>query len=53
MQKSKHMTLALLCGMLGCLCFGGDDWLMIYGDTHPFRQPVLAHRGRQADRPMA
>ncbi|MBE5794874.1 MAG: hypothetical protein E7323_09385 [Clostridiales bacterium] len=33
MQKSKHMTLALLCGMLGCLCFGGGDWLMIYGDT--------------------
>ncbi len=25
--------LALFCGMLGCLCFGGGDWLMIYGDT--------------------
>ena len=36
MQKSKHMTLALLCGMLGCLCFGGSDWLMIYGDTTHF-----------------
>jgi hypothetical protein len=33
MRKSKHMTLALLCGMLGCLCYGGGDWLMIYGDT--------------------
>lgn len=27
------MNLALLCGMLGCLCFGAGDWLMIYGDT--------------------
>ena len=23
---------ALLCGLLGCLCFGGGDWLIIYGD---------------------
>lgn len=22
----------LWCGILGCLCFGGGDWLMIYGD---------------------
>ena len=22
----------LICGLLGCLCFGGGDWLMIYGD---------------------
>ena len=22
----------LLCGMLGCLCYGGGDWLMMYGD---------------------
>ena len=21
-----------MCGLLGCLCFGGGDWLMIYGD---------------------
>ena len=33
MRKSKYMILALICGMLGCLCFGGGDWLMIYGDT--------------------
>ena len=33
MHKSTRMTFALLCGMLGCLCFGGGDWLMIYGDT--------------------
>lgn len=24
---------SLLCGLLGCLCFGVGDWLMIYGDT--------------------
>ena len=23
---------ALICGMLGCLCYGGGDWLMMYGD---------------------
>lgn len=33
MRKSTRMTFALLCDMLGCLCFGGGDWLMIYGDT--------------------
>lgn len=27
------MEIALLCGLLGCLCFGGGDWLMLYGDT--------------------
>ena len=26
------MKIALLCGMLGCLCYGCGDWLMIYGD---------------------
>ncbi len=28
----KHMKAALLCGMLGCLCYGGGDWLMMYGN---------------------
>lgn len=31
--ERKNMTAALLCGMLGCVCFGAGDWLMIYGDT--------------------
>ncbi len=26
------MQTALFCGMLGCLCYGGGDWLMIYGN---------------------
>lgn len=31
----KNRKLALFCGLLGCLCYGGGDWLMIYGDpTH-------------------
>ncbi|MDO4314199.1 MAG: hypothetical protein Q4C45_00365 [Oscillospiraceae bacterium] len=29
----KNMIAALLCGFLGCLCFGAGDWLMIYGDA--------------------
>ena len=29
----KNKTkLALICGMLGCFCYGAGDWLMIYGD---------------------
>ena len=32
MNSNKKMTVALLCGLLGCLCYGGGDWLMIYGD---------------------
>jgi len=30
MMKMKMKT-ALICGILGCLCYGGGDWLMIYG----------------------
>lgn len=29
----KKITIAMVLGMLGCLCYGGGDWLMIYGDT--------------------
>ena len=32
-NRHRKMTAALFCGLLGCLCFGGGDWLMIYGDT--------------------
>ena len=32
MMKSKTKPWALLAGLLGCLCFGGGDWLMMYGD---------------------
>lgn len=32
MNRRKTIT-ALLCGMLGCICMGAGDWLMIYGDT--------------------
>ncbi len=32
MQKKHSLTSALTCGMLGCLCFGAGDWLMIYGN---------------------
>ena len=28
----KKKNAALICGMLGCLCYGGGDWLMLYGD---------------------
>ena len=27
----KPMKAFLLCGMLGCLCYGGEEWLMLYG----------------------
>lgn len=33
MDNRRRMTATLLCGLLGCLCFGAGDWLMLYGDT--------------------
>lgn len=32
-RSRRRITAALLCGVLGCICMGGADWLMIYGDT--------------------
>lgn len=32
-SNRQKMLAALLCGILGCICFGAGDWLMIYGDT--------------------
>ena len=32
MSTEKKIRIALICGMLGCLCYGGGDWLMIYGN---------------------
>ena len=37
LKVKRKTALALLCGVLGCLCFGAGDWLMLYGDT--------AHKG--------
>lgn len=31
-EMKRKNTLALICGILGCLCYGGGDWLMMYGD---------------------
>lgn len=34
-MTKKKSILMLICGILGCICFGCGDWLMIYGDvTH-------------------
>lgn len=30
--QTKTLTLAMICGILGCFCYGGGDWLMMYGD---------------------
>jgi hypothetical protein len=35
MRREKKYTLALICGILGCLCYGAGDWLMMYGDPAP------------------
>lgn len=31
--RKKTLIISFICGMLGCLCIGSSDWLMIYGDT--------------------
>jgi hypothetical protein len=28
----RAFIISFVCGMLGCLCYGSGDWLMIYGD---------------------
>ena len=33
-NAAKRNNLLLL-GLLGCLCYGCGDWLMIYGDPQP------------------
>lgn len=33
MTNRKKPSAALACGLLGCLCMGAGDWLMLYGDT--------------------
>ena len=32
-MDGRKTVAALACGILGCICFGAGDWLMIYGDT--------------------
>ena len=34
------MKAALVCGILGCLCYGGGDWLMMFGN--PAHQGALS-----------
>lgn len=29
----KKLAAAMICGILGCFCYGGGDWLMMYGET--------------------
>jgi hypothetical protein len=31
-KEKKCLGLAMLCGILGCLCYGSGDWLMMYGN---------------------
>ena len=30
-MTKRKMMIAVVCGMVGCLCFGAGDWLMMYG----------------------
>lgn len=32
-KRQSKLSLAMICGILGCLCYGCGDWLMMYGDT--------------------
>ena len=35
MKEKKKLIICMICGLLGCLCYGGGDWLMMYGDATP------------------
>lgn len=32
MNEKKKLIICIICGMIGCLCYGSGDWLMMYGD---------------------
>ena len=32
MNNKTKRTIGLICGLLGCMCYGGGDWLMMYGN---------------------
>lgn len=44
-RKPAGMRWFLLCGILGCLCYGGGDWLMMYGDPAVCGSLVWLTRG--------
>lgn len=48
-MKRKKLMLSMLCGILGYLCFGGGDWLMLYGKPSHSGRPEnssQSHLGR-------
>jgi len=40
MTKKGKKNYLLLLGVLGCLCYGGGDWLMMYGDPTPLSKSL-------------
>ena len=32
-NRKRSLIISFVFGMLGCLCYGSGDWLMVYGDT--------------------
>lgn len=44
-MKKGCIIAALAAGMIGCLCFGGGDWLMIYGDMTSSGSPYWLTAG--------
>ena len=41
MKAKRRMRLSLLCGILGCLCFGVGDWLLGYVDPAPVSETIF------------
>ncbi|MCI5656140.1 MAG: DUF6796 family protein [Candidatus Pseudoruminococcus sp.] len=33
-MTKRKLSFSLICGILGCLCLGGGDWLMMFGDVN-------------------
>lgn len=32
-DRKRLLIVSFILGMLGCICFGSGDWLMVYGET--------------------
>ena len=41
----RYRKTALFCGLLGCICYGTGDWLMIYGDPSHTGKLVWLSKG--------
>ena len=43
--NKEKIKSSLICGILGCICYGTGDWLMIYGDSNSSSKLIFLTKG--------